>query len=123
MKSALPVIHSLGNAVERVLRAFRPTRRLVIVGYQAEQVKAAMQSIPELEFVEQTEQLGTGHAVQHSPLTGLQGDLLVLNGDVPLRPETLKQLLGLTRASKLRHNHSTAAQFKDMVGYFVTAKT
>jgi len=54
-----------------------------------------MQSIPEVEFVEQTEQLGTGHAVQQLlPTRGLQGDLLVLNGDVPLlRPETLKQLL------------------------------
>lgn len=55
-----------------------------------------MQSIPELEFVEQTEQLGTGHAVQQliPHLQGFEGDLLVLNGDVPLlRPETLKQLL------------------------------
>jgi len=53
------------------------SRYSVIVGYQAEQVKAAMQSIPEVEFVEQTEQLGTGHAVQQFPLRGLQGDLLV----------------------------------------------
>ena len=102
MKSALPkVIHSLGGRtlVERVLQNcldISPTRRLIIVGYQAEQVKAAMQSIPELEFVEQTEQLGTGHAVQQliPHLQGFEGDLLVLNGDVPLlRPETLKQLL------------------------------
>ena len=102
MKSALPkVIHSLGGRtlVERVLQScldISPTRRLIIVGYQAEQVKAAMQSIPELEFVEQTEQLGTGHAVQQliPHLQGFEGDLLVLNGDVPLlRPETLKQLL------------------------------
>ena len=102
MKSALPkVLHSLGGRtlVERVLQNcldISPTRRLIIVGYQAEQVKAAMQSIPELEFVEQTEQLGTGHAVQQliPHLQGFEGDLLVLNGDVPLlRPETLKQLL------------------------------
>ena len=48
------------------------------------------------EFVEQTEQLGTGHAVQQvmSSLEGYQGDLLVLNGDAPLlRPETLQQLV------------------------------
>jgi bifunctional UDP-N-acetylglucosamine pyrophosphorylase/glucosamine-1-phosphate N-acetyltransferase len=49
-----------------------------------------------LEFVEQTEQLGTGHAIQQliPHLEGFTGELLVLNGDVPLlRPETLKQLL------------------------------
>jgi bifunctional UDP-N-acetylglucosamine pyrophosphorylase/glucosamine-1-phosphate N-acetyltransferase len=50
MKSSLPkVIHSLGgrSLVERVLQSLTlisPTRRLVIVGYQAEQVKATMQS-------------------------------------------------------------------------------
>lgn len=102
MKSSLPkVIHSLGgrSLVERVLQSLTlisPTRRLVIVGYQAEQVKAIMQSHPGLEFVEQTEQLGTGHAIQQliPHLEGFTGELLVLNGDVPLlRPETLKQLL------------------------------
>jgi bifunctional UDP-N-acetylglucosamine pyrophosphorylase/glucosamine-1-phosphate N-acetyltransferase len=102
MKSSLPkVMHSLGgrSLVERVLQSLTlisPTRRLVIVGYQAEQVKATMQSHPGLEFVEQTEQLGTGHAIQQliPHLEGFTGELLVLNGDVPLlRPETLKQLL------------------------------
>lgn len=102
MKSALPkVLHTLGgrSLVERVLQsclAISPTRRLVIVGYQAQQVKAALHSLPDLEFVEQTQQLGTGHAIQQliPHLEGFKGDLLVLNGDVPLlRPETLKNLL------------------------------
>lgn len=102
MNSALPkVIHSLGgrSLIEWVLQScvdISPTRRLVIVGYQAAQVKAAVQSISELEFVEQTEQLGTGHAAQQLMpyLEGFTGELLVLNGDVPLlRPETIKQLL------------------------------
>ena len=102
MKSALPkVIHSLGgrSLIERVLQSLSsisPTRRLVIVGYQADSVKAAIQSIPDLEFVEQSEQLGTGHAIQQllPHLEGFTGDLLVLNGDVPLlRSETLKHLL------------------------------
>jgi bifunctional UDP-N-acetylglucosamine pyrophosphorylase/glucosamine-1-phosphate N-acetyltransferase len=125
MKSALPkVLHSLGGQtlVERVLQScldISPTRRLVIVGYQAEQVKAAMQSIPELEFVEQTEQLGTGHAVQQllPHLEGFKGDLLVLNGDVPLlRPETLKQLL---RTHQEHQNAATilTAQLPNPQGY------
>ena len=102
MKSTLPkVLHSLGgrSLVERVLQScleVSPTRRLVIVGYQSESVKAALQSIPDLEFVDQVQQLGTGHAVQQvlPHLEGFQGNLLVLNGDVPLlRPQTLGQLI------------------------------
>ncbi|MGB3204696.1 MAG: bifunctional UDP-N-acetylglucosamine diphosphorylase/glucosamine-1-phosphate N-acetyltransferase GlmU [Crinalium sp.] len=102
MKSDLPkVLHSLGgrSLVERVLHSLseiQPSRRLVIVGYQGQQVQDALQSISGLEFVEQTQQLGTGHAVQQvlPYLQDFTGDLLVLNGDVPLlRPETLQQLL------------------------------
>ncbi|MBE8967500.1 bifunctional UDP-N-acetylglucosamine diphosphorylase/glucosamine-1-phosphate N-acetyltransferase GlmU [Nostocales cyanobacterium LEGE 12452] len=102
MKSRLPkVLHSLGgrSLVERVLESVEPlspSRRIVIVGYQSEEVQAAMHSIPSLEFVEQTMQLGTGHAIQQllPHLENYTGDLLVLNGDLPLiRSETLKQML------------------------------
>ncbi|MHC5741250.1 MAG: bifunctional UDP-N-acetylglucosamine diphosphorylase/glucosamine-1-phosphate N-acetyltransferase GlmU [Nostoc sp.] len=102
MKSRLPkVLHSLGgrSLVERVLESVEPlspSRRIVIVGYQSEEVQAAMHSIPCLKFVEQTVQLGTGHAIQQllPHLENYTGDLLVLNGDLPLiRSETLKQML------------------------------
>lgn len=102
MKSDLPkVLHNLGgqSLVERVLNSceeIEPTRRMIIVGYQGDQVKEALASYRDLEFVEQTQQLGTGHAVQQliPHLEGYTGDLLVLNGDVPLlQPYTLKQLL------------------------------
>ena len=55
----------------------------VVVGHQAEQVKALL---PEATFVDQKEQLGTGHAVlsAREALRGFSGDLLVLPGDVPL---------------------------------------
>ena len=102
MKSNLPkVLHSLGgkSLVERVIQSvepLQPERRMVIVGYQAQEVKTALQPIPDLEFVEQTVQLGTGHAIQQllPHLKGYNGDLLILNGDVPLlRSETLKHFL------------------------------
>jgi len=102
MKSSLPkVLHPLGgrSLVERVLYSLSeiaPTRRLVIVGYRSDLVQASLQSWPDLEFVEQTEQLGTGHAVQQllPHLKGFTEDLLVLNGDLPLlRPQTLRQML------------------------------
>jgi bifunctional UDP-N-acetylglucosamine pyrophosphorylase/glucosamine-1-phosphate N-acetyltransferase len=102
MKSNLPkVLHSLGgrSLVERVIDSVEPlspSRRMVIVGYQAQEVKVAMHSKPDVEFVEQTQQLGTGHAIQQllPHLEGYTGDLLVLNGDVPLlSSNTLKHLL------------------------------
>lgn len=102
MKSNLPkVLHQLGgkSLVERVLSSTQnlsPARQIIIVGYGADQVRTEMQTWPNLEFVEQTEQLGTGHAVQQvlPILQGFAGDLLVLNGDVPLlRPKTLQTML------------------------------
>ncbi len=102
MKSNLPkVLHSLGgkSLVERVIQSvepLQPERRMVIVGYQAQEVKTALVPIPDVEFVEQTVQLGTGHAIQQllPHLEGYKGDLLVLNGDVPLlRSETLTNFL------------------------------
>ncbi|MBE9227370.1 bifunctional UDP-N-acetylglucosamine diphosphorylase/glucosamine-1-phosphate N-acetyltransferase GlmU [Phormidium sp. LEGE 05292] len=102
MKSQLPkVLHPLGgrSLVERVIEScleINPIRRIVIIGYEAEKVKTALNDIPDLEFVEQKEQLGTGHAIQQilPNLEGFSGDLLVLNGDVPLlRPQTIKHLI------------------------------
>lgn len=112
MKSQLPkVLHSLGgrSLVQRVLDSLssvQPSRIFIIVGYGQEAVRQSLADVstdlPAIEFVEQTEQLGTGHAVQQllPHLKGFQGDLLVLNGDVPLlRPETLQNLLHTHRTS------------------------
>lgn len=102
MRSDRPkVLHELGgrSLVEWVLHSTQSleiSHQFVIVGYQAEQVKTALSHYSQIQFVEQREQLGTGHAAQQllPYLSGFEGDLLILNGDVPLlRPETLKQLV------------------------------
>jgi bifunctional UDP-N-acetylglucosamine pyrophosphorylase/glucosamine-1-phosphate N-acetyltransferase len=102
MKSSLPkVLHELGGSslVERVLKGvndLNPSRRLMIVGYRSDLIREALSHHANLEFVEQTQQLGTGHAIQQllPYLEDFQDDLLVLNGDVPLlRPRSLKLLL------------------------------
>lgn len=126
MKSDLPkVLHQLGSRslVERVLdgtAAIAPSRRLVIVGYRGELVREALANYPEtVEFVEQTEQLGTGHAIQQllPHLEGFDDDLLVLNGDVPLlRPETL-ELLVKTHRSKGNPATILTAIVPDPKGY------
>ncbi|MEH2436793.1 MAG: bifunctional UDP-N-acetylglucosamine diphosphorylase/glucosamine-1-phosphate N-acetyltransferase GlmU [Nostoc sp.] len=125
MKSRLPkVLHSLGgrSLVERVLESVEPLSpswRIVIVGYQSEEVQAAMHSIPRLEFVEQTVQLGTGHAIQQllPHLEDYTGDLLVLNGDLPLiRSETLKQMLQ-THAQNKNAATILTSHLSDPTGY------
>jgi bifunctional UDP-N-acetylglucosamine pyrophosphorylase/glucosamine-1-phosphate N-acetyltransferase len=108
MKSDLPkVLQPLAGAtlVERVLRScepLAPERRLLIVGHQAERVRESLAHHGGAEFVLQQPQNGTGHAIQQllEPLAGFEGELLVLNGDVPLlRPETLAELLEAHRRS------------------------
>lgn len=125
MKSDLPkVCHKLGSLslVERVLKSslsVDPSRYFVIVGYQAQQVKKSLEAFAGLEFIEQTKQLGTGHAAQQllPHLEGFTDDLLILNGDVPLlRPDTIKQLL---ETHKTHQNAATllTAHLPDPKGY------
>ena len=61
------------------------SRTLIVVGWQKQMVMDYFASkIPIVEFVEQTEQLGTGHAVLQvaEVLKDFEGDVLVLSGDV-----------------------------------------
>ena len=69
---------------------------VVVVGYGADQVRAALTGDPDVLFATQTRQLGTGDAVKscHDVLKGYEGPALVLVGDEPLiRPEPLANLL------------------------------
>ncbi len=109
MKSDLPkVLHLVAgrSLVERVLDScslLDLDKQIVIIGYQGEKVEQALSHRQGVEFVEQKEQLGTGHAVQQviPSLQGYEGDLLVLNGDAPLlRPETLQQLVETHQANQ-----------------------
>ena len=125
MKSALPkVLQPLAGAtlVERVLasaRNLQPDRRLLIVGHQAERVEQQLSTVDGLEFVLQQPQNGTGHAVQQlmPALEGFSGELLVLNGDVPLlRAETIDELVSTHRSSGADVTLLTA-RLADPTGY------
>ena len=125
MKSALPkVLQPLAGAtlVERVLASARnlePERRVLIVGHQAERVEQQLSHVNGLEFVLQQPQNGTGHAVQQlmRPLEGFSGELLVLNGDVPLlKAETIDQLVSTHRSSGADVTLLTA-RLDDPTGY------
>src|SRR5882672_7658201 len=106
------VLHSVGGAtlVGHVLRAVLPVSRevLVVVGHQADDVRALLK---EVVFVDQKEQLGTGHALMcaREALSGFTGDLLVLPGDVPLiRPETIQEFVRFHRDGKFEASVLTA---------------
>jgi bifunctional UDP-N-acetylglucosamine pyrophosphorylase/glucosamine-1-phosphate N-acetyltransferase len=99
MKSELPkVLHRLAGRpmIQFVLDAagtLRPARLVVVVGHQGDQVRAALDG-QDILFAEQTEQLGTGHAVlQARQAAGECGAVMVLYGDMPLlRLATLRSL-------------------------------
>jgi len=68
---------------------------IVIVGHQSDKVKEAFPD-PDLIFVEQRPQLGTGHAVMQAreALEGYRGLTVILCGDVPLlKTSTIRSLI------------------------------
>jgi len=74
---------------------------VVVVGYQADAVRAACAPYG-VRFAFQAEPKGTGHATQvgQTALTGFDGDLVLVYGDLPfLRPETFRGLIAAHRAA------------------------
>ncbi len=120
MKSALPKVLQaiagvpmLGHVIASA-RALAPAGIHVVYGHGGDQVRAAFADQPDLQWAEQAQQLGTGHAVQQA-IPGVPDDarVLVLYGDVPLiRSETLQRLLDAPgRLAVL------AAELADPTGY------
>jgi bifunctional UDP-N-acetylglucosamine pyrophosphorylase/glucosamine-1-phosphate N-acetyltransferase len=103
MYSDLPkVLHPLGGRpllahVVATSLALEPRQVIVVYGHGGRLVPERLAALP-VDWVEQGEQLGTGHAVaQAMPGVGDGDTLLVLYGDVPLiRAETLRGLIRLS---------------------------
>ena len=100
MKSDLPkVLHKVAgiSMLEHVFRsvsAIEPEKTVTVIGHKAELVEQVLAG--QTEFVRQTEQLGTGHAVMMAEpvLENLTGQTLVIAGDTPLiTGESLKNLI------------------------------
>jgi UDP-N-acetylglucosamine diphosphorylase/glucosamine-1-phosphate N-acetyltransferase len=92
MKSDLPKVLFPVNGrpmIEYVLDALDVSgvdRKVVVVGYRSDLVRAALSARPDVEFVEQTERLGTGHAVAvcRERLADHDGPVLIVTGDSPM---------------------------------------
>lgn len=86
-----PLIHYVLECVSRA--GF--DRTVVVIGFQKNKVREVLKGY-HVEFVEQDEQLGTGHAVQLAlrQIGEKEGVVAVLSGDSPfLRPSTLRALV------------------------------
>jgi len=108
MKSATPkVLHRLAgrSLLQHVLQTVSglgAQRIVTVTGHGADEVEAAV-AAPNLVFVRQMPQLGTGHAVQQAaPQLPDDGVTLILNGDVPLiELATLQTLVERCAGDKL----------------------
>lgn len=100
MRSTKPkVLHAVGGKpilghVLNCAKNLKPNKIIVIYGYGGEQVKQAFNT-ESIIWVEQKEQLGTGHAVQQAiPHLDDDANSLILLGDVPLVDvDACKQLI------------------------------
>ncbi len=100
MKSSTPkVLHKLANKpllehVYDTAKNLGAEEIVIVYGHGGEQVKQACKHF-DAKWVEQKEQLGTGHAVKQTfDAVNLNNNVLVLYGDVPLtKKQTLDELL------------------------------
>ena len=102
----------------RAAREAGVDRIVVVVGNGADEVRACLAG-EDVTFIEQTERLGTGHAVKcvRDALGQFDGPVVVLSGDSPLLcPETIRDLIARTREA---HNACTVLTMTppDVTGY------
>ncbi len=109
MKSDLPkvLVPVLGRPmIDYVLDALEAggiRSTIVVVGYRADDVRQALSNRVRVHFADQTQQLGTGHAVMmcREALEKHRGPVLVVTGDSPmLQPDSISALLAEFEASK-----------------------
>ncbi|WP_296424913.1 bifunctional UDP-N-acetylglucosamine diphosphorylase/glucosamine-1-phosphate N-acetyltransferase GlmU [Yoonia sp.] len=110
MNSELPkVLHQIAGAPMLVHAmksgaALEPDLTVIVAGHGAAAVETAAKAYdPDAVIAQQSEQLGTAHAVAQArgALAGFDGDVIVLYGDTPfIRPETLAAMT----AARLTHD-------------------
>lgn len=125
MKSKRPkVLHEICGRpmLHYVLRACYDAgckRALVVVGHGKEEVMAAFADDGHITWVEQTEQLGTGHAARtcEAELREHDGEVFILTGDQPLtRGRVLTTLLNTHRDENADASMATV-ELDDPTGY------
>jgi len=120
MKSSLPkVLQKIAGKpmlahVVNAARALEPAGLHIVFGHGGAEVREAFADQKDLQWAEQPEQKGTGHAVQQA-MPGIPDNarVLVLYGDVPLiRSETLQAMLAFDASLVV-----LAAELENPTGY------
>lgn len=96
----------------------KPEKIFVVVGFQRDKIKKYFK-LESVEFIDQKEQLGTGHAImQVKPfLKNCSKEILVLSGDVPLLSEsTINEMLDIHKLHNAAITMLTADK-ADPTGY------
>jgi bifunctional UDP-N-acetylglucosamine pyrophosphorylase / glucosamine-1-phosphate N-acetyltransferase len=135
MHSSTPkVLHRLAGKpllewVVRAAESLNPAGIYVVYGHKGEHVREQMAHFPKIQWVEQTELAGTGHAVaQVLPHLPPNDNVLILAGDVPLvSTHSLQDLLVATPKNGLGiltaevNNPSGLGRIVRNAGGYVTA--
>lgn len=90
------------SRIVAALNQLEVEENILILGHKKEQILEYFGN--DISYVLQEEQLGTGHAVMQveKKIKGYKGDILILNGDVPLlRSKTLKEMYDLYLQKKV----------------------
>ena len=120
MKSTLPKVlqkiagRPMLSHVVDAARALEPAALHIVYGHGGAQVREAFSDQNDLRWIEQSEQKGTGHAVQQAmPAIPDNARVMVLYGDVPLiRTETLQAMLAFDASLVV-----LAAELENPTGY------
>lgn len=125
MKSEKPKViqpvlgYEMVNHVLKALTGAGCDNNVLVVGYKKDEVLASIDSKFEFDYVEQTEQLGTGHAVlvTKDKLASSEGITIITCGDTPLvTSETFKNLIDFMKLNKSDLTVLTT-KYDDPTGY------
>jgi bifunctional UDP-N-acetylglucosamine pyrophosphorylase/glucosamine-1-phosphate N-acetyltransferase len=117
------VLHEVGgrpllaHVIAAATKVVAPEDIYAIIGHEADRVRAAV-AFTGVNFVEQTQQRGTGHALMVArQALAPYDDVIVLSGDAPLiTPETIVQLRDFHLARKAAMT-LLSAELADPTGY------
>ena len=108
----------LFHILDKVIK-LNPHKIVIVVGHKKEMIIEKLKEYPykNIEFVEQTEQLGTGHAVKVTKdiLSDNNTDALILFGDKPHMPYVLLKDLVITHYKQ--NNDCTLVTYKDSMSH------
>ena len=94
-----PMLQNLINTTN----PFKKSKRILVVGYKANEVKKHIKTPKNTDWVKQNKQLGTAHAVKQALSSLRKGSVaVILYGDVPLvSAATLKKLINSANQNNL----------------------